>query len=104
MALRDTVTDLWYKEFTILSIHSYLAEVLLNLHVGKQTLRYSFDVTAALVARTLKETIEDPRILKSLQQVFYEKLERNARMKEQGKQINEEISRLKDEGRGKKRI
>lgn len=103
MALRDTVSDLWYKEFPILSIHSYITEALLNLLHGKQTLRYSFDVTAALVARTLKETIEDPRILKSLQQVFYEKLELNARMKEQGHQINEGISHLKDEGRGKKR-
>lgn len=103
LALRDTASDLWYKEYPILSIHSYLAEAFLHLQHGEQALRYSFNVTASLVARTMKETIEDPRIVKAIQQVFYERLNRNARMKAQAEQINDKFTRLRDEGKGRKR-
>ncbi|MBU4287115.1 MAG: hypothetical protein KKI12_02970 [Proteobacteria bacterium] len=94
LALRDTLTDLWYKEFLILSIHAYLSEALLNLQQGKQTLRYSFEVTSALVARTMKEAVEDPRILKLMQQVFYEKLERNASQRVQNDAMEAKLNKI----------
>ncbi len=74
VALREPGRDIWYKDFPIVSIHSYIAELLVGLATAPTSLDYSFEITAGVVARGVREALGDARIVKALEEVLYARL------------------------------
>ncbi len=102
MALRDPATNLWYQGYFIISIHSYLAEILTRLSGLPPRLLYSFEVTASLSDRIVQETLSDLRLLKLMQQLVYEKMSRLATRREQDKKLSQGLSQIGSEQKSQK--
>jgi len=94
MALRDPVSDLWYREYFIISVHSFLAEALIRLSGLPPRLGFSYEVTSALVDRAVQEALADSRCVKLVQQLFYEKMSRLASRREQEKTMSHGLNQI----------
>ncbi len=94
MALRDPVSDLWYRGYFIISIHSYLAEALIMVSGLQHRLGYAYEVTSPLVDRIVQETLADTRLLKLMQQLVYEKMSRLATQREQERKMSRGLGQL----------
>jgi hypothetical protein len=92
MALRNLQSDLWYREFYIVSIHSYAVEALLGLHAVGTAVGYSFDVTPSLLERTVLDTLADARFQKLLNEILFDHLQRLAVRRDQAARLNDTLS------------
>jgi hypothetical protein len=94
MALRDPVTDLWYRDYFITSIHSFLAEALIARSGLPARLGYTYEVGSGLVGRVVAEAIADTRFVKFMQQLISEKMSKIAAKHEQERKLSAGFSQL----------
>lgn len=94
LALRDPTSELWYREYFIVSIHSPLAEALINLSGLPSRLGYAYEVTSTMIDRAVQEAVTDARYVRALQQLLYEKLSQLASRRGQEERMSRGLKQI----------
>jgi hypothetical protein len=97
LSLRDPSTGLWYNQQFILSIHSYLTEAFLRLDRHSKGFGSKLEVSGYMIRSAVKDTLLDETVINSLQQAIYDRVLRLIEQAEQGRIIEEGVSKLREE-------
>lgn len=96
LLLRDPVVKLWYRDYFILSIHSYLTEGFILYDKHAKDFGVELSITAGMLRKALKETLSDDFVFSTLHQVAYQQLLKSIQQIKQSKAIEKGLENFNE--------
>jgi hypothetical protein len=96
LLLRDPTSTLWYRDYFILSIHSYLTEGFILYDKHAKDFGVELSITSWMLRKALKETLADDFVFTTLHQVVYRQLLKSIQQTKQNRAIEKGLENFNE--------
>jgi len=97
LLMRNGITNLWYKDYFIISIHNILIEAFIEFDLIIKDFSFVIEVSPSMIRRAIKETLSDDNTITIIQNDIYKKLQQSYKKNKQAKIINQDLKKNKIE-------